>query len=110
MTSTHPPDLSLYELAIAADPTLQPLQLSPTTFKSMVSLVFDFLIEQSLPATIWLKLPRAEVWQVEVERFCELSTAPYSIYSLQSNLKLNSLVSPIAPSVVPPVQVPIPCF
>ena len=107
MTSTHPPDLSLYELAIAADPTLQPLQLSPTTFKSMVSLVFDFLIEQSLPATIWLKLPRAEVWQVEVERFCELSTAPYSIYSLQSNLKLNSLVSPIAPSVVPPVQVPI---
>jgi len=107
MTSTHPPDLSLYELAIAADPTLQPLQLSPTTFKSMVSLVFDFLIEQSLPATIWLKLPRAEVWQAEVERFYELSTAPYSIYSLQSTLKPNPSESLIAPSVGSPVKTPI---
>jgi len=107
MTSTHPPDLSLYELAIAADPTLHPLQLSPTTFKSMVSLLFDFLIEQALPATIWLKLPRAEVWQTEVERFCEMSTAPYSIYSLQTDPKPNSPESPPAATVAPLVQKPV---
>ncbi len=109
MTSTHPPDLSLYELAVAADPTLQPLQLSPTTFKSMVSLLFNFLIEQSQPATIWLKLPRGEVWQAEIERFCEQSSAPYRVYSLQADPKPHSaqpLTAPAMPLVplLPPVQ------
>lgn len=77
-------DVSLYELAISASPELQPLQLSPTTFKSMVSLFLEFLVEQNLPATIWMKLPRGEVWQAELDRFCQVTTAPYSIYNLQT--------------------------
>jgi signal transduction histidine kinase len=88
MNSSHPSDVSLYELAAHAEPQPQPLQLSPTTFKSLVGLLFDFLIEQNLPATIWLKLPRGEVWQAEVDRFCQLSTTVYSIYSLQTYQKL----------------------
>ncbi|MBW4467308.1 MAG: histidine kinase [Pegethrix bostrychoides GSE-TBD4-15B] len=102
MPSTHPPDQSLYELAIATDPSLQLLQLSPTTFKSMVSLLFDFLIEQSLPATIWVKLPRGEVWQAEIARFCEQSSAPYSLYSLQTEPKPEL---PLAASSQPPLPV-----
>ncbi|MFM7426665.1 MAG: ATP-binding protein [Elainella sp.] len=77
-------DVSLYELAVNASPELQPLQLSPTTFKSIVSLFLDFLVEQSLPATVWMKLPRGEVWQAELDRFCQLTAAPYSIYNLQT--------------------------
>jgi two-component system, OmpR family, phosphate regulon sensor histidine kinase PhoR len=84
MTSSPASDVSLYELAINASPELQPLQLSPTTFKSIVSLFLDFLVEQNLPATIWMKLPRGEVWQAELDRFCQLTTAPYSIYNLQT--------------------------
>ncbi|MBD3881514.1 histidine kinase [Phormidium tenue FACHB-886] len=79
------PDASLYELAIESEPNPQLLQISPTTFKSMVGLVLDLLIDQRLPATIWLKLPKGEVWQAEIQQFCQKATAPYSLYSLQTN-------------------------
>lgn len=87
MNSSLPSDVSLYELAVNAVEPPQSLELSPTTFKSIVGLFLDFLIEQNLPATLWLKLPRGEVWQAEVDRFCLLAPAPYSIYSLQTYQK-----------------------
>lgn len=82
MNSSCSPDVSLYEIAISAEPQPQPLQFSPTTFKSLVGNLLDVLVEQQLPATIWLKLPRGDVWQAEIERFCQAATAPYSLYSL----------------------------
>lgn len=91
MNPSHPSDVSLYELAINSEQLPQPLQLSPTTFKSLVGLLFDFLVEQSLPATIWLKLPRGEVWQAEIDRFCQSTTVPCSIYSLQTYQKLPAV-------------------
>ncbi|HEY9644399.1 MAG TPA: ATP-binding protein [Coleofasciculaceae cyanobacterium] len=84
MNLSRSPDASLYELAIESHPAPQPLKISPTTFKSMVGLIFDLLIEQQLPATLWLKLPKGEVWQSEIQRFCQSATAAYSISSLQS--------------------------
>jgi two-component system, OmpR family, phosphate regulon sensor histidine kinase PhoR len=87
MTSSRPPDASLYELAVNLAQPAQPLQLSPTTFKSTVGLFLDFLIEQKLPTSIWLKLPRGDVWQAEVQRFCQDATAPYTITSLQTYQK-----------------------
>jgi signal transduction histidine kinase len=84
MISSCPPDVSLYELAVSSDQAPQPLQISPTTFKSLVGLVFDLLIDKGIAATIWLKLPRGEVWQTEIDRFCQSATAAYSIYSLQT--------------------------
>ncbi|WNZ21883.1 histidine kinase [Leptolyngbya sp. NK1-12] len=100
------PDVSLYELAVNTDPTPHPLQLSPTTFKSIVGLFLDFLIEQNLPATIWLKLPRGEAWQAEVDRFCQLATAPYSIYSLQTYQKTdpNQPSQPVTATPVKPLS------
>ncbi|XQQ07076.1 MAG: DICT sensory domain-containing protein [Leptolyngbya sp. IPPAS B-1204] len=100
------PDVSLYELAVSTDPTPHPLQLSPTTFKSIVGLFLDFLIEQNLPATIWLKLPRGEAWQAEVDRFCQLATAPYSIYSLQTYQKAdpNQPSQPVTATPVKPLS------
>jgi signal transduction histidine kinase len=86
-------DVSLYELAVQTNPPPHLLQLSPTTFKSVVGLVFEFLVEQNSSATVWLKLPQGDVWQAEVDRFCQLMTAPCSIYSLQSHQKPNSIAS-----------------
>lgn len=85
MNPLRQPDVSLYELAISSDPQPQPLQISPTTFKSLVGIMVDLLIEQQIPATIWLKLPRGEVWQAEIERFCQSATAPHTIYVLQTH-------------------------
>lgn len=87
MNPSPPSDVSLYELAVNADRPPQLVQLSPTTFKSVVSLFLDFLIEQNLPTQLWLKLPRGEAWQAEIDRFCQLAPAPYSIYSFQTYQK-----------------------
>lgn len=98
MNPSSPSDVSLYELAVNADQPPQLLQLSPTTFKSVVSLFLDFLIEQNLPAKLWLKLPRGEAWQAEIDRFCQSTTAPYSIYSFQTYQKAgtNHSIKPLS--------------
>jgi two-component system, OmpR family, phosphate regulon sensor histidine kinase PhoR len=90
------PDASLYELAIDSEPAPQPLKISPTTFKSMVGLVFDLLVDQQIPATIWLKLPKGEVWQAEIQQFCRAAKASYSIYSLQTQEATNGRKPPRA--------------
>jgi signal transduction histidine kinase len=83
MTSSRPPDVSLYELATRSLAS-KPLQLSPTTFKSLIGIIFELLIDQQLPATLWLKLPKGELWQTEIEQFCQSATAPYTVYTLQT--------------------------
>lgn len=85
MTTSRLQDISLYELAFSSEQPPQPLQVSPTTFKSMISIIFDLLIDQKIPATIWLKLPRGEVWKAEVERYRKFASAPYSLYLLSSS-------------------------
>jgi two-component system, OmpR family, phosphate regulon sensor histidine kinase PhoR len=90
-------DVSLYEIATSPGQAPQTLQISPTTFKSLVSIVLDLLLEHQIPATIWLKLPKGEVWQTEIERFCQAAIAPYTLYSLhthQERIKAKPYRSP----------------
>jgi two-component system, OmpR family, phosphate regulon sensor histidine kinase PhoR len=82
MTSPH--DVSLYELALSSEQPSQSLQISPTIFKSMISMTIDLLLEQNISATLWLKLPRGPAWQSEIDRYRATATAPHSIYWLNS--------------------------
>jgi two-component system, OmpR family, phosphate regulon sensor histidine kinase PhoR len=84
MIPQPPHDVSLYELALSAEQPPHPLQISPTTFKSTISTIFDLLIEQKLPATLWLKLPKGSVWQAEIDRYRRLANASHSIYVLKT--------------------------
>lgn len=77
-------DVSLYELALSSEHPPHPLQISPTTFKSMVATIIDLLIDQKIAATLWLKLPKGDVWQAELERFRRSATAPYTLCILNS--------------------------
>lgn len=85
MNLSAPPDVSLYELATSSEPPPQPLQISPTTFKSLIGIVIDLLLEQQISATVWLKLPKGEIWQAELERFYQSATAPCTVYCLQTH-------------------------
>ncbi len=78
-------DASLYELALSSEQPPHSLQISPTIFKSLVSTVFDLLIDQAIPATVWLKLPKGEVWQSEFDRYRKSATAPYIVYTFSSS-------------------------
>ncbi len=85
MKSSSLNDVSLYELALSATPPPDPLQVSPTTFKSMVSAMVDVLVGQRLGATIWIKLPKGETWQSEIQRLRQVATAPHTLYAFTSN-------------------------
>lgn len=62
-------DISLYELALSAQQPPHALQVSPATLKSMVDALIDLLLDQEIPATLLVKLPRGNAWQAELERY-----------------------------------------
>jgi signal transduction histidine kinase len=84
MTSPRLKDVSLYELALSSEEPPHPLQISPTTFKSMVSTVLDLLIEQKISATLILKMPKGEIWQAEIDRYRRSTNVLQFLYILQS--------------------------
>lgn len=84
MTDITQKDVSLYELALSCEQSVHPLQVSPTIFKSMLGTVIDFLLEEQLPATLWMKLPRGALWQAEVNRLYEMANVPYIVYLLKN--------------------------
>ncbi|MEB3338016.1 MAG: DICT sensory domain-containing protein, partial [Leptolyngbyaceae bacterium] len=86
MHVSSPPDISLYELALHSGQSATPLQVSPATLKSIIDSTIDVLIESKIPATLWVKLPRNEVWQTQIRRCWELANAANTVY-IFSNLK-----------------------
>lgn len=88
MTSSQ--NVSLYELALASEQPPNPLKISPTTFKAMVDSVAEVLTQHDLPATIWVKLPRGAVWKESLIRYCQIASAPPSIYMLRSAARATS--------------------
>ncbi len=83
MTLLVAPEISLYELA--ADSGQTPfVQVSPATFKSMVSNLIDLLIEQQILAAVWSKMPRGEAWQTVIDCYCRLSDLPQAVYLLKN--------------------------
>ncbi|MBL1174068.1 DICT sensory domain-containing protein [Pantanalinema sp. GBBB05] len=84
MNSPSASDVSLYELALAMEPPPPVLQVSPATLKSVLDSILQLLIEQEMPAVVWAKLPRGDVWQLEVERYATLVGVPKAIYLFKS--------------------------
>jgi signal transduction histidine kinase len=74
-------DFSLYDLAVSVKQPLQPLSVSPATLLSIVGSVIELLVEQKIPATLWVKLPPEEIWQAEIHRYHEQVGVPHAIYS-----------------------------
>ncbi|WP_277879846.1 DICT sensory domain-containing protein, partial [Leptolyngbya sp. FACHB-36] len=71
---------SLVELALSAEPSPPVVQLSAVTFKSLVSTLIDVLIEQQIDAVLWVKLPRGEAWQIELDRYRSFADIAKTLY------------------------------
>ena len=86
-------EVPLYNLVCRSTPHPVVLQLSPTTFKSIVSSIVDLLaepaVEPASPAIVWAKLPKGEVWQAELDR-CTRSSHLSQIYLFQNQRDPNS--------------------
>ncbi|MGA7932709.1 MAG: ATP-binding protein [Kovacikia sp.] len=84
MNSIPASDDSLYEIALGANQPSLVLQVGPATLKSVVSSFIDVLIEQNIPAVVWAKLPRGEVWQAELERYSLLKGIPRGVFQFRT--------------------------
>ncbi|QZZ18684.1 histidine kinase [Leptothermofonsia sichuanensis E412] len=84
MNSTSASDASLYEIALSSDQPSLVLQISPATLKSVVSSFIDLLVEQKIPAIVWAKLPRGDIWQDELERYLALPGVSRAIYQFKN--------------------------
>lgn len=85
MTQTPASDESLYELALETDPTLPILQVSPATLKAAFGALIDLLVDRGLPAVVWAKLPRGEIWQAELERHSALKGISRATYVFKNH-------------------------
>lgn len=93
MNPLSPLNMSLYELALGDAQASPLLQVSPTTFKSMLGSFLGVLIDQHIPATLWLKLPKGEAWTAEIQRYQTAATASYTLYLLGNSLAANAMVT-----------------
>lgn len=98
MNDSLPQDLSLYQLALGVQEPRQQLRLSPATLLSLVRSQIDLLIEQRIPATLWVKLPPGKIWYSELVRYqssLEASGVIYNCQMVERRKDRSSSVSPI---------------
>ncbi|MDJ0729608.1 MAG: DICT sensory domain-containing protein [Crocosphaera sp.] len=62
-------ELSLYQLTQTTDPHLAPLTISATTFREWVDTAIQFLIDQEIQGTVWVKLPPHSRWWTTLETY-----------------------------------------
>ena len=72
--------LSFYQLALDSLQASQTLRVSPNTLHSLLGALIDVLIEGKIPATLWVKLPPAEIWFTELKRYQQQVSAPHKIF------------------------------
>lgn len=72
-------ELSLYRLTQESTSPAPTLTVSSTTFRASIAAIVDFLIEQKIAATLWVKLPTTGRWLAEIERYSQQGQ-PEQIY------------------------------
>jgi hypothetical protein len=72
-------DLSVCQLTLNTLSPSQSLQVSSATLQSLVGVLIDVLIEEKIPATIWVKQPPENNWENELQRY-QQSSIPQTIY------------------------------
>lgn len=80
MNSPPTPDLSLYQLALDNLTTPQSLSISPVGLKTLIGAMVDVLIEEKIPATIWVKSPSVAGWREELLRYQQQRGIPQTLY------------------------------
>ncbi|MDX2242149.1 MAG: DICT sensory domain-containing protein [Leptolyngbyaceae cyanobacterium bins.302] len=80
MNPTVPSDSSLYELVLQSEFPPAALQVSPSTLKSLSDSFIQLLIEQEIPAIVWAKLPRGNVWWTGIEQYTNLPGIAQAAY------------------------------
>mgnify|MGYP001770948375 FL=1 len=84
MTSVLTSEISLYELVAGSTSVPLAMQVSPVTFKAIMSSLIDLLIEQNEPTSVWVKLPKGGAWQTEFDRYLTRVTSTQQVFCFRN--------------------------
>jgi len=101
-----PSDVSLYELALQSEFAPTTLQISPSTLKSITDALMGILVERTVPAVVWAKLPRGEVWWNGLEQYTQLPVAQSTYLFTQQREETDELTSGSAEGTANDKEVP----
>lgn len=98
-------DVSLYQIARESQSASEPTIIGLLGFKFLLSSLIDTAIALKQPTRLWVKLPSAEVWQADIERYCRQADSNCQVYcylydpriwsNLTDNPKTKEAVTPI---------------
>jgi signal transduction histidine kinase len=85
-------DFSIYKLAAGALDAPNTLAVNPDSLLATLRSQVDLLIEQQISATLWVKLPKGNIWHSELERYskCALPGATIYTYHLASDKEIEA--------------------
>jgi len=80
MRSNTSISISLCELVLGSNQAAAGIHINPIALKSILDSLIAVLAEQKIPAIIWAKLPRGEVWQAELDRYIQSDSPPEAVF------------------------------
>ncbi|BDA72873.1 Histidine Kinase [Rivularia sp. IAM M-261] len=85
-------DFSIYKLAAGAENAPNTFAVTPSALLATLRAQIDLLIEQQIPATLWVKLPKGNIWHSELQRYEKraLSGATIYTYHLTGNKEIET--------------------
>ncbi|GAP94175.1 ATP-binding protein [Leptolyngbya sp. NIES-2104] len=109
MTSVVTSEISLYELVAGSTSAPLAMQISPVTFKSLMSSLIDLVVDQDQPASVWAKLPKGDAWQTEFDRYLDHIPPQQQVFcfknqrdeSIEESASLESFSRATTPIVLP---------
>ena len=81
---------SLYQLALGIENPPSISSLSAATLLSLLKSQIDFLIEQEIRATLWVKLPPGKIWFSHIQRYHSWSGGSQVVCYLNADKKTSS--------------------
>lgn len=80
MTFVVASEISLYDFVAGLPSAPFPMQISPATFKALIGSLVNLLTEQSMSASVWVKLPKGEAWHRDLDRYMEVPALAQQVY------------------------------
>ncbi|MBF2066486.1 MAG: ATPase [Calothrix sp. C42_A2020_038] len=84
-------DFSIYHLVACAENSPNTLAISPSALLATIRAQVDLLIEQQIGATLWVKLPKGNIWHSELERYQKRALPGAKIYTYHLHQKHTNI-------------------
>ncbi len=101
-------ELSIFQLTLSGQTPPPVSSVTSATLLSLLKSQIDLLIEQQIPATLWVKLPPGRIWHSEIQRYQQQFDNSRVVYNCQvenvENTLLDAATQRNTPFIISPSQ------